>query len=132
VKNLNVLLIDDEPVFHMINTKILQRLGLTRISTACNGKEALNFFVKSSSGDQTIPDAIFVDLNMPVLDGFGFIEAFARLNIPGKSKPRIAILTSSIDPRDMKRAEELGIQDYLTKPITESSVRSVLESLVVR
>ena len=132
MKSLNVLLVDDDPVFHMINTKILQRMGLTKISTADNGKEALTFLGKSSSEDQTIPDAIFVDLNMPILDGFGFIEAFMKSNIHNKNKVHIAILTSSINPDDIKRAGELGIQDYLTKPITENSVRSVLESIAIR
>jgi CheY-like chemotaxis protein len=130
ISKLNILLVDDDPVFHFINTKILHRLGQTQINTALNGKEALKFIGERVSDQQAIPDAIFVDLDMPVLNGFDFIRAFEKLNIPSASRPHIAILTSSSNSDDMEQARKLGVDHYLTKPLTEDSLRSVLGTLL--
>ncbi len=127
MRQINVLLVDDDPLFHFINTKMLQFEGVTRIYTAPNGKEALEFI--ESAEKESMPDIILVDLQMPILNGFGFIEAFRNLNIPHKEQIRIVILTSSFSPRDKLRAQELGVTDYLIKPLSETSIRPVLESL---
>lgn len=127
IDKMNVLLVDDDPIAHLINRKTLQRIGLTMIDSASNGVEALNYVGHLVEG-QSRPNVIFVDLNMPVLDGFGFIEEFKRSSIPHKEDIQIAILTSSYDPGDKKRASELGVTHYLTKPVTEDGLRAVLES----
>src|SRR6185369_3705445 len=101
---MKILLVDDDSVFHFIHTKILQNLGLTEISTANNGEEALQFIDGHVSENRPLPNVIFVDLDMPILDGFGFIEAFKKLIIPQKERVQIAILSSSFNPRDLSRA----------------------------
>lgn len=126
ITKVNVLLVDDDPVSHLIRSKILQYMGVSKINTVANGIEALNF-VKSSEKD-SFPDIIFVDINMPVLNGFGFIEAFMNLSIPDKGKIHIILLTSSSNPLDLQRAKELGVC-CLTKPMSENSIRPILESL---
>ena len=127
---INILVIDDDPICHLISMKFIQQTGLTNeIYTACNGKLALDLIHTFSCSKQSIPHVIFVDLNMPILDGFGFIEAFKELSIPGKDKIQIAIVTSSIDSNDRNHANELGIDHFLTKPLSEQTVRSVLEAI---
>jgi CheY-like chemotaxis protein len=124
----NILLIDDDQVFNFLSTKVLQRLGITEgIHTASNGRDALNL-IKGSFTDENFPDIIFLDINMPILDGFGFIEAFKKISMPSKDKVVIAIVTSSQDSNDIRRAKELGVTHYLTKPISEKTLRPVLES----
>jgi CheY-like chemotaxis protein len=125
---MNILLVDDDSVFHFIHTKILNSLGLTEISTANNGEEALEFIDEHASGKRPLPNLIFVDLDMPILDGFGFIEAFKKLILPQKDKIHIAILSSSFNPSDINRARELGVSHYLNKPISENSIQSLLQS----
>lgn len=124
----NILLVDDDNIFNLINTKILQRTGYANdIHTASNGKEALNLINDYYSGLQAMPDIILLDLNMPIMDGFSFIEAFRRLQVPNKDSVAIVIVTSSADERDVKRAKDLGITHYLTKPITEKDILAILE-----
>ena len=67
---------------------------------------------------------------MPILDGFGFIEAFKKLIIPQKDKVEIAILSSSFNPSDINRAKELGIAHYINKPISGTTIQSLITSLV--
>jgi CheY-like chemotaxis protein len=123
----NLLLVDDDSVFTFLNRKILEKLGITAaIDTAPNGQEALDLinsgYVKTSS----LPDVILLDLNMPVMDGFSFIEEFRRLNLNGHDNVEIIIVTSSEDTRDLERAKELGIEQVLTKPLTDQALRTAL------
>jgi CheY-like chemotaxis protein len=129
ITKIKVLLIDDDPVFHFINSKVLEHLGLTSISTALNGQEALNL-ISSCKERQPGPGAIFVDLDMPILNGFGFIEAYKKLDYQNKNKIGLAIVTSSYNPDDIKRAKDLGVTHYITKPLTTDSVKPVLESII--
>lgn len=125
----NILLIDDDQVFNFLSTKVLQRLGITDgIHAVTNARDALKLISGRVSDVSTFPDIIFLDINMPVMDGFGFIEAFRQISIPNRENIVIAIVTSSQDSNDLRRAKELGVTHYLTKPISESSLRPVLAS----
>lgn len=127
---MKILLVDDDSVFHFIHTKLLQSLGLTEISTANNGEEALELIDGHVTENRPLPNLIFVDLDMPILDGFGFIEAFKKLIIPHKEKVEIAILSSSFNPSDINRAKELGVAHYINKPISGPTIQSLITSLV--
>ncbi len=123
----SVLLVDDDQVFNLLNQKTLQLLDLAdEIHTARNGKEALDLINDYYRGARTIPEVILLDLNMPIMDGFGFIEAFQKLEVPNKERVLIIIVTSSRDPKDLKRAKDLGITVYLSKPLTEQDLRVAL------
>jgi CheY-like chemotaxis protein len=123
----NVLLVDDDNIFNYLNQHILQNMGIVNeVHTALNGREALELFNNYFSGAIAIPDIIFLDLNMPIMDGFAFLEAFKKLNIPNKEKISIIIVSSSEDPSDIKRARNFGVDHYLTKPITASDLKMAL------
>jgi CheY-like chemotaxis protein len=124
---MNVLLVDDDAVCNLICRKILQKTGLvSEIDVAMNGEEALNVFNDCFTGTRSQPDIILLDLNMPVMDGFSFIEAFKKMPLVHKSKTRIIILSSSIDPRDMQKAKAMGVDHYLSKPISEEKLMAAL------
>lgn len=123
----NVLLVDDDNIFNFLNTKLLRLSGIANeIHTAENGKEALELLNNYYAGTSSLPDVILLDLNMPVMDGFTFIKAFQRLNLPRIQDVRIVIVTSSSDPRDLERAKQLGITNFLTKPISEQMLLGAL------
>src|ERR1041385_7806652 len=124
----SVLLVDDSTIDSMINEKIISSLGLFKeVHKAENGAQALKIFNLYQSGTAEIPDIILLDLNMPVMDGFGFIQAFQSLTFPRKENVLIIIVTSSSNPSDIKLAKSLGVKYYLTKPITEEGVRSIIQ-----
>ncbi len=105
----NVLLVDDDHIFNYLNEKIIQRMGFSdEIHSARNGQEAIGSSEPVSFRFEFSPDIIFLDLNMPVMDGFAFIEAFKRMNMPGKEKISIIIVTSSQDPQDIAAGEIAG------------------------
>lgn len=125
----NVLIIDDDSIFNFLSTKTLEALGfINEIHTALNGQQALDLFGAYYQGLKHLPDFILLDLNMPIMDGFGFMEAFKRLDLPGKEKVKIIIVTSSNDPSDQARAKAFGVTQYLSKPITEEGLHHALKS----
>lgn len=124
----NVLLVDDDAVFNFLSKKIVERLGVAKdIHTALNGREALDLFNSYYQGAATLPDVILLDLNMPIMDGFSFLEAFNRLALPGKERVKIVVVTSSHDPKDIERTKKLGVTDYLVKPLQEQKLKEALE-----
>lgn len=123
----NVLVVDDDEIFNFLSKKTLQKMGVAKeIHTALNGRDALDLFNNYFQGTLTAPDVILLDLNMPVLDGFGFLEAFKKLRIPNKENIKIIVVSSSQDPNDIRRSKELGAAEYISKPLTESTLRQAL------
>jgi CheY-like chemotaxis protein len=73
---MNVLLVDDDKIFNLLSRKTLGNMDfIEEIHTALNGKEAIDLINDYFQGSKTLPDIILLDLNMPIMDGFGFIEA---------------------------------------------------------
>ncbi len=123
----NVLLVDDDYIFNFLSQSILERIGITNeVYTALNGKEALGL-LGNGTQRRFIPDVILLDLNMPIMDGFTFLEAFKKLNLPDKEKVTIIVVTSSEDPDDIMKARKMGVDHYIPKPVTEKDLRQALE-----
>lgn len=123
----NILLVDDDYVCNFLNQKVLASMGIANtIDTASNGKEALNLLNEYFMGSRAFPDIILLDLSMPVMDGFEFLEAFKKMEMPHKDKISIVIVTSSQDPDDIRRAKEYGIDHYLNKPVSPEDLREAL------
>jgi CheY-like chemotaxis protein len=120
-----VLLVDDDPTCNLICSKFLENLNTSvQSSIALNGQQALDFLMDYKR--HPLPDVILLDLNMPVMGGFEFLEAFRELRIPGQAKVQIVILSSSDDAVDIRRASEMGIHHYITKPVSLDKLGKVI------
>jgi CheY-like chemotaxis protein len=125
-----IMLIDDNEVSNLVHKKLLNVMDLAEnVVSFLNGLEAINYFRILTEIDVS-PSLIFLDLKMPKMDGFRFIEAFKQLP-QEKQSGRIIILSSSKNEADVQRAQALGINDYIVKPLTIEKVRSVLTAEVV-
>ncbi len=123
----NILLIDDDFTFNYVARVMLERTQRVQtVSTAMNGREALRELNKSIDAGAPLPDLIFVDINMPVMNGFQFIKAFQEMDLPGKENVSLAMVTSSLDPRDLEEARALGVNMYYSKPLSESDIQAAL------
>lgn len=123
-----VLLIDDENIFHFLGTRMLGMMGIPEeaVRTALNGRQALTLFHEYYLKAQTIPDLILLDLNMPIMDGFSFLEAFKKLDLPGKDRVKIIVVTSSPNQADIDKALKLGASQYISKPLREETLRKAI------
>ena len=112
-----ILIIDDDKLLNKINEKVLIAAGVVNeLHIVLNGQQALDYLENRRSKEYPLPDIIVLDLHMPVMDGFAFIEEFNKLTFPGKSKIELVVFTSSSSPRDKQRAIAAGIRHYLNKP----------------
>jgi CheY-like chemotaxis protein len=124
----NILLVDDDSIANFLIERIVQSTGLARnITKALNGKEALQVFESYTQGSQPIPEVVLLDLNMPIMNGFEFLQAFNKMDFEGKDHVVIILVTSSNDPSDVAKAKQLGIKYYLTKPIIAESIKTIIE-----
>lgn len=124
-----ILLVDDDDTANIINEMLILELGATeQLFQARNGKEAIELLNGLASQAQpNMPELILLDINMPVMDGFAFLEAYQEMDFPGKSSLKIVMLTTSPNPKDIEQAENAGVTDYLTKPLLEESLRGILD-----
>lgn len=123
----NILLVDDDKIFNFLSEKTITSLGLANeIHFALNGKQALEILEMYKSGDLQKPDIIFLDLDMPIMNGYEFIEMFTSMDIPDKKSITIVVLTSSADPKDLERAKQLGIKYYFNKPLSRDEIKKLI------
>lgn len=123
----NILLVDDDKIFNFLNEKTITSLGLANeISFASNGQQALELLELYRSGKMKMPDIIFLDLDMPIMNGYEFLEEFAKIELPNKNAITIVVLTSSADPRDLTRTKELGIKYYYNKPLSRDEIKTLI------
>lgn len=122
-----ILLIDDEEISTFLSKKLIERVRVNcHVDAANNGQHGLDLINESNALHQPLPDFIFLDLNMPVLNGFEFMEAFNQLVIPLKNKIKIFIISSSLDRLDSEKAKQLGAAGFISKPLTMQLVNSIL------
>lgn len=124
----HILLVDDDTINNFINEKLLKKLNCAqRISVKLNGEEALIFLKEECiSSPDTCPDLILLDINMPVMDGFEFLERYKSLSFPNKSSVIIVMLTTSTNPNDTERLNKSGIGGYINKPLTEEKILNLM------
>lgn len=122
----NVLLVDDDTASNFIAQRLLKKVeSVTQITTTTNGKEALDF-VTQYEGELNFPDLILLDINMPVMNGFEFMEHFQKLS--SNSNVRVVLLTSSISPRDVQTAATYKIKEFVNKPLTSEKLQQIMFS----
>ena len=130
MKKINLAcIVEDDPVHQMLTQKYVKLTGLVDNLILCkNGKEAYNLLSSLITAGEPVPEVILLDLNMPVWDGWQFLEEF--LKIPIEQKITIFILTSSINEDDFIKAEMFNLSSkYLIKPIKLDKLKTVLSDI---
>ncbi len=128
-----MLLIDDDEPTNFINKIIVQRSDCTNhIQVTESAEEALYYLQQQSkfghNGGSSLPDLIFLDINMPKLNGWDFLNEYREWNRHGEYEPVIVILTTSMNPEDEKRAREhTEVTGYESKPLSKNKLDEVLE-----
>ena len=129
-RGLDILLVDDDEICLFIHQRVLEHSGLCRSThLAKNGRRALEILNLAAMGRLPFPDIIFLDLQMPVLDGIGFLQAFAHLPIEHRDRISVVLLTSSVSEKEWADAVLLGVRHCLSKPFTNEAWHTVLKLL---
>ncbi len=127
-----IFIIDDDPITVFGIKKLLGVCNIgAEVHSFGNGKEALECLNNKLARNESLPDVVFLDINMPIMDGWQFLEEFVTL--PLIKRIRINIITSSIDPYDLEnweyyKARTHHLIDYRNKPIDKIEIEAITKA----
>lgn len=124
-----IFIIDDDPVYRLIARKLIEKNGFfTSIEFFLNGSEGLRALRELMSKEQDLPGTIFLDIDMPIMNGWQFMEEFIKMPDEVREAVNVYIVSSSVADEDTKRAKSYPeIKRYITKPLTLSILNSITE-----
>ena len=123
-----ICIIDDDEIYQFLLTNIINSNKLAEeIITLSNGEKAIQYLSNNRAIDENIPDVIFLDVNMPIMDGWQFIEEYAGIKKEIKKKIVIIMFSSSLNLIDIERARKINeISDYIVKLIKLEDIERFL------
>lgn len=127
----SIVLIDDNEVDNMVNQRILEAAQFAKnVYVYTSGKSALEFLKNLDRNpdfpQEWIPKLIFLDINMPIMDGFSFIEALDKLSPRIHKQMRVILLSQSSNPQVINQAKKNSlVKDYLVKPLNAEMVQKL-------
>lgn len=134
MKKINcILLVDDNPADNEFHKIIIKEAGIcNHVKVAINGRKALDYIIKSGDPSQSEefpkPDLIYLDINMPGMNGFEFLEEYHKLDGKLKSKILIIMLTTSLNPDDKKRTMDIKeVSNFQNKPLSVEMLKEVAD-----
>lgn len=123
-----VVLVDDSSIDNFVNKKVISRYGFAEnVLEFTKAREALKYLLQLNNDmEATIPSLLFLDLDMPEINGFEFLDAFAMLSEKIKKNLKIVVLTSSINPADMEFCStNKSVLTFLHKPLMKNNLDSI-------
>ncbi len=128
-----VCIIDDDHIYQFTALKTLKNIDASdNIIIFSNGKEAITYLADNKDEPSKIPDLIFLDLNMPSMDGWEFLEEYSKLKdiLPPDKRVHIYIVSSSVLETDIERAKQFPeVSGYLVKPMTKTVYQTVFKEM---
>ncbi len=129
---LKTCIVDDDSIYRFTMIKALESIkSPIDIMVFSDGEKAINFMLDNLDQESEFPDVIFLDVDMPVMDGFQFMEEFIKIKPRVGKNITIYMVSSSIDPVDIERAKNISaISDYIIKPIGLIRLKEIMKNLL--
>lgn len=127
-KPISILLVDDDEINNFISIKLIKKaLDNTSISSCLNGKFAIDQLVELQNNDPaTLPDFILLDINMPIMNGWEFLDEYKRLELDPLGKTKIYIISSSVFSNDINKAKSYPlVKNFISKPLSVDKIKEM-------
>ncbi len=124
----NVMIVDDDALVFFLSTKLINAISIpTKLIQCTDGMEAISYFKDNIAVPDQLPDVVFLDLSMPIMDGWEFLDEY-RTIMSDLTKPnRLYVLSSSVSPHDMERAKQYDfVRDFIVKPLSRDLTTKIL------
>ncbi|CAM4392778.1 two-component system response regulator [Zobellia nedashkovskayae] len=126
----HLCIIDDDDIYRFT---IIQSVKFSKIehktSVFVNGEEAINCITANLNDPDALPNLILLDIDMPIMDGFQFLEAYKNIEANLTKKIPIYMVSSSVDPEDIEKAKSYtSVVDYLSKPLKSDKLKEIIEN----
>ena len=125
-----ILLIDDDEPTNFLNRMVIEEVDCaSRVEIMQSARDALKYLTNTTpEGDYPRPDLVFLDINMPAMDGWEFIEKYNQLPELQKAKIIVVMLTTSFNPEDELKARKIaGVSGFKNKPLTPEILKQILQ-----
>lgn len=121
-------IIDDDPIFIFGLKKVMNSVDFAEeVLVYKNGEDALENLIAIKNDKETLPEVILLDLNMPIMDGWQFLDEFTQVKVD--KKITVYIVSSSIDPLDYEKTKKYNhIENYIIKPVQTDDLKTILKS----
>jgi CheY-like chemotaxis protein len=130
-KHRAVMLIDDNEIDNLINQKMIEAANISEHIFMHSGAKSAIEFLKNiekvgEDARHVLPEVIFLDIDMPLMDGFQFLDEFDKLTEATKEHCKIVMLTSSINPQDVNKSHKYSaVKQYINKPLTQKNLEKL-------
>lgn len=126
-----ICLVDDDQIFRFTFSRILRStLQDPQLLMFGDGAEAIDYFKSKKDQEQSLPDVLFLDINMPIMDGWQFLDEYVRIKSSICKPFIIKMLSSSVDPADLEEARKRPeVNQYIVKPFTPEGMKGLFYSL---
>jgi two-component SAPR family response regulator len=126
-----IAIVDDDPIFSFIEKKIVEETNLVnQIRIFNNGLKALDFIKLNAGKSELLPDIILLDLNMPVMDGWEFLDEYIDVKHTLGKKITIYIVAYALSAADIERVNNINeVSDFIIKPMTREKFEKIVKAL---
>ncbi|MBD1365325.1 response regulator [Mucilaginibacter sp. ZT4R22] len=127
-KAVSVLLVDDDEINNFISIKLIKKALINTDIMAClNGKFAIDQLAEIQRKDPSkLPDYILLDINMPIMNGWEFLDEYKRINLDPLGKSKIYIISSSVFSNDINKARSYPlVKDFVSKPLNVDKIKEL-------
>ncbi len=130
---LHILIIDDDEINNFIAAKLIDKIPLkSKVNTCLNGQEGINYLKSMLTNQDEFPDIIFLDINMPIMNGWDFLEEYDQIKNQINKPVFINMLSSSVYNDDISKADAYEtVNKFISKPLTVDKIKNLYDSLSI-